>query len=72
MYLDLWVVCSHRPFVIVKDDYLVKILQMLNSRVVIPSDTTVSRDVKEIFALCQGNVKEFLLVRTAILSLFLI
>ncbi|KAI0309768.1 hypothetical protein OF83DRAFT_1039925, partial [Amylostereum chailletii] len=61
LYTDLWVACSHRPFVIIENEYLVKILKMFNSAAVIPSDSMVSRDVKEIFTVCQANVKKFLL-----------
>jgi hypothetical protein len=49
MKLALWVACRHRPFAIVKDVELMDIFKDLNNKVEVPSRSTVSRDVKEIF-----------------------
>jgi hypothetical protein len=40
----------------------------LNSKVEVPSHTTVSRDVKEIFYICQGKVAKILQVMNCFLS----
>src|ERR1700733_3125815 len=53
MKIALWVVCHHRLFAIVEDEYLLEIFHDLNNKCITPSAGTVSRDVKEIFMLTQ-------------------
>ena len=62
MKLALWVARCHRPFAIVKDEELVDIFTDLNNKVEVPSRFTVSRDVKEIFAISRVKVSEILKV----------
>jgi hypothetical protein len=62
MKIALWVACRHRPFNIIEDPELIDILTDLNSKVVTPSQYTVSRDVKEIFEMSRGKVSEILKV----------
>lgn len=64
MKLALWVSRRHRPFAIVEDDELVDIFKDLNNRVEVPSRSTVSRDVKEIFDVSRKQVAAMLKVRT--------
>ena len=64
MKLALWVSCQHHPFAIVEDDELVDIFKDLNNRVEVPSRSTVSRDVKEIFDMSRKQVAAMLKVRT--------
>lgn len=45
---------------IVKDEAYVEQLKMFNQGVLIPSDTTFSRDIKCVFQVVQAHVKEFL------------
>lgn len=68
MKLALWVARRHRPFAIVEDPELVDIFMDLNNKVEVPSRTTVSRDVKEIFYICRGKVAEILQVMNCFLS----
>lgn len=56
MKIALWVSRRHRPFRIVEDPELLDIFHDLNSRVITPSATTVSRDIKEIFLLSRKVV----------------
>src|SRR5882762_8039418 len=65
MKLALWVVHRHRPFAIVEDDELVDIFTDLNNKVEVPSRFTVSRDVKEIFAMSRVKVSEMLKARVS-------
>jgi hypothetical protein len=60
MKIALWVSRRHRPFAIVEDDELVDIFTDLNNKVEVPSRFTVSRDVKEIFAMSRVKVSEML------------
>jgi hypothetical protein len=69
MKLALWVARCHRPFAIVEDNELVDIFMDLNNKVEVPSRFTVSRDVKEIFAMSRVKVSEILKVRNVILFL---
>lgn len=55
-----WCACNSRPMLIVKDEAYVEQLKMFNQGVQIPSDTTVSRDIKCVFQVAQTHVKEFL------------
>ena len=57
-----WVTQCHRPFSIVSDPPLQKMFQMLYSKVDIPSDTTVSRDVREVYQLAKKHVSKVLQV----------
>ena len=57
-----WVTECHRPFKIVEDPPLQEMLRMLYSRVEIPSDTTVSRDVREVYKISQSQVAKILQV----------
>jgi len=65
--VSLWVTQCHRPFAIVEDPPLLQIFRMLYAKVDVPSATTVSRDVKEIFQLSKVNVGKVLQVRTSII-----
>lgn len=56
MKIALWIARRHRPFSIVEDPELLDIFRDLNSRVVTPSASTVSRDVKELFLLSRNTV----------------
>ena len=58
----MWCARRHRPFNIVKDDELNEIFHMLYARAEVPHPVTVSRDVKDIFALCKQNVVDVLQV----------
>jgi hypothetical protein len=62
MKLALWVARRHRPFAIVEDEELVAIFKELNNKVEVPSQRTVSRDVKEIFDISRAKVAEILQV----------
>jgi hypothetical protein len=64
MKLALWVARRHRPFAIVEDAELVDIFKDLNNKVEVPSRSTVSRDVKEIFDMSRKRVAAMLKVRT--------
>lgn len=70
MKLALWVARRHRPFAIVEDDELVDIFTDLNNKVEVPSWFTVSRDVKEIFAMSRLRVSDILKVRARYFNLF--
>jgi hypothetical protein len=61
--ITLWVTQCHRPFKIIEDPPLQKIFRMLYAKVDIPSDTTISRDVKEAHAISKKNVIRVLKVR---------
>lgn len=60
--LALWIARRHRPHVIVKDPELVRAFKMLYSRVEIPSPTTVSRDIQEIFWISREHLSKILQV----------
>jgi hypothetical protein len=64
MKLALWVVRRHRPFAIVEDPELLDIFSDLNNCAVTPSQSTVSRDVREIFKMSRTNVSRILQVST--------
>jgi hypothetical protein len=63
MKLALWVVQRHRPFSIVADPEFIDILTDLNSRVVVPSPTTLSRDIREFLSVSRLKVASILQVR---------
>ncbi|KAA1476558.1 hypothetical protein DENSPDRAFT_785281 [Dentipellis sp. KUC8613] len=58
----LWCSQSHRPFHVVKDPVLNHMFKMLYNKVEVPSDKTVSRDVKEIFTITKTSVATMLQV----------
>lgn len=60
--IALWVANCYRPFSIVQDEELLRIFTELNPNCVTPSRHTVSRDVKEIFAISRKEVGELLRV----------
>jgi hypothetical protein len=62
MKIVIWVAHCHRPFAIVKDDKLIDIFMDLNNKVEVPSRSTVSRDVKEIFDMSRKRVANILKV----------
>lgn len=55
-----WIFHNHRPFSIVQDEELLEMLRMLYAKVDIPSPNTISRDVREIFALTRKQVRVIL------------
>jgi hypothetical protein len=57
-----WVFECHRPFAIIDDAPLQRILKMLYAKVESPSPTTISRDVKEIRAISKVHVGNYLQV----------
>lgn len=46
--------------VIVEDEAYIEQLRMFNQGVAIPSDTTVSRDIKRVYNLAKAHVKQFI------------
>lgn len=66
VYVALWVATSYRPFAIVDDPYFKRIITMFNPTAQLPSDTTVSRDVKDFLKIGQENLKQYLRVRTTL------
>lgn len=62
MKIALWISRRARPFSIVEDPELLDIFNDLNARCITPSRHTVSRDIKEIFAVSREKVGEILRV----------
>ncbi|GJF00545.1 hypothetical protein PsYK624_168380 [Phanerochaete sordida] len=60
--LAIWVARRHCPYAIVQDPEFLELLQMLNSKVEVPHPTTVSRDVREIFAIARTSIGKLLQV----------
>jgi hypothetical protein len=60
----LWVSQCHRPFTIVEDHPLNRMFQMLYAKVDVPSASTVSRDVKEVYKITKKNVRKVLQVHS--------
>lgn len=58
--LALWIARRHRPFAIVEDPELLAIFEMLYAKVETPSRSTVSRDVREIFAVTHKHIGQLL------------
>ncbi|THH15827.1 hypothetical protein EUX98_g9402 [Antrodiella citrinella] len=58
--LSLWIACRHRPFSIIEDPELIRIFRMLYAQVEIPSASTISRDIQEIFTLSQAHIAKLL------------
>jgi len=65
----LWVSQCHRPFAIVEDRPLNRMFQMLYAKVDVPSASTVSRDVKEVYNIAKKNVGKVLQVRSDMFTL---
>ena len=62
MKIALWIARRARPFSIVEDPELLDIFHDLNAKCVTSSRHTVSRDIKEIFAVSREKVGEILRV----------
>lgn len=58
----IWIVCHHRPFHIVEDPKFVELLRSLNANVSIPSRSTLSRDIQEVFDISRQKVASALQV----------
>jgi hypothetical protein len=61
--ISLWVFQCHRPFTIIDNPPLQRILKMLYVKVETPSSTTISRDVKEIHSISKVHIGKVLQVR---------
>jgi len=72
MKLALWVARRNHPFAIVEDPELVDIFLDLNSHCVTPGRRTISRDIKEIFALSRTKVADILQVRLTFCLIYLL
>ncbi len=57
---SVWIARCQQPFAIVKDELLLDMLKMLYAKVEVPSGSTVSRDIKEIWAISKTEVASFL------------
>ena len=57
--MALWAVTSYRPFAIVKDPYFTKIISMFNPAADLPSDSTISRDIKDFLSIGQENLQAY-------------
>jgi hypothetical protein len=64
MKIARWVSRRHRPFAIIEDDELIDLFRDLYNKVEVPSQSTVSRDVKEIFQMSRVRVAQMLQVRS--------
>jgi hypothetical protein len=69
MKLALWAVRRHRPFAIVADPEFIEIHTDLNNKVIVPSPTSLSRDVREIFSMSRLKVASILQAFSALSSL---
>ncbi|KIJ32029.1 hypothetical protein M422DRAFT_783654 [Sphaerobolus stellatus SS14] len=58
----LWVSHHYQPFSIVSDSEFIEIVQMLYAAVKVPSQRTVTHDVKEIFTMTREKVKAYFFV----------
>ncbi len=56
----VWIARCHRPFAIIEDEPLQDMFKMLYAKVEVPSASTVSRDVKEVWAISKKEVASFL------------
>jgi hypothetical protein len=65
--LVLWVSRRHRPFSVIEDPELIELFRSLNVNVPIPSRTTLSRDVKEVFQISRTKLISILQVRVQFL-----
>jgi hypothetical protein len=68
VYIDLWIATSYRPFLIMEDQYFIKIIAMLNPLADLPSPPTISHDIKEFLVIDQENLKAFVKVCTYAIS----
>lgn len=57
-----WVAENKRPFAIVKDRAFLSLMKTGRPDYKVPSPSTVSRDVKEVFANCRSRVAKMLQV----------
>lgn len=62
LLLVRWISRRFRPYAIVADPELIEIFEMLYARVEIPSPSTLSRDVREVYDITSVKVGEFLKV----------
>jgi hypothetical protein len=60
MKLALWVARCNCPYTIIADPELIEILTDLNSKVIVPSPSTISRDIKEILKTSRLRVAQIL------------
>jgi hypothetical protein len=54
--LVLWVAQHHCPFILVNDPEFIQLLQSLNNKISIPSRSTLSCDIKEVFQMSWKTV----------------
>lgn len=55
-----WCACNSRPMLIVEDEAYVEQLKMFNQGVIIPSDTTVRRDIQRVYDVAKVHVKQLI------------
>ena len=67
-HIDIWIIRSNRPYLIVEDEYFIKLLHLFKSHVDIPSANTVSSDLKEIYKLMKARVVKLFAVSPATFS----
>ena len=60
--LTKWISCRFRPFMIVEDPELMEIFCMLYAPIEVPSASTISYDIREIFSMSKSSVKQLLQV----------
>lgn len=58
--IDIWLASSSRPFALVNDAGFQDILHMFDRHVSIPSDHTISRDIREMYFIVWENLARFL------------
>ena len=58
--IDIWLASSLRPFAIVDDAGFQEILRMFDPHILIPSQPTISRDVREMYVIARENLASFL------------
>ena len=56
----MWVAEGHRPFAVVEDPQLLLLFRILYAKVKDPSASTVSRDMREIYAITRKHVGKIL------------
>ncbi|KAJ3558298.1 hypothetical protein NM688_g1007 [Phlebia brevispora] len=56
--IALWICQRHRPFKIVQDPEFLAIVRMLYAKAKVPSASTVSRDIQEIFSVSQRSLAD--------------
>jgi hypothetical protein len=67
--LVCWVTMRRRPMSIVRDPKLLDIVNMLNPLAVLPSQNTITNNIKIIFSMTKAKLRDSLKVRVIILSL---